>query len=70
MQQNSQCRLCGDRDETIDRIISECSKFVRKEYKTRKVRVGKVYPLGDVQKMLIYPYEQMVYAQPRTCPRK
>ena len=25
-QQNSKCRLCGDRDETINYIISECSK--------------------------------------------
>ena len=25
-QQNSQCSLCGDRDENINHIISECSK--------------------------------------------
>ena len=29
-QQNSRCRLCGDRDKTINHIISECSKFVLK----------------------------------------
>ena len=23
---DSKCRLCGDRDETINHIISECSK--------------------------------------------
>ena len=28
--QNSKCRLCGDRDETINHIITECSKFVQK----------------------------------------
>ena len=33
-QQNSKCRLCGDRDETIYHVISECSKLARKEYKT------------------------------------
>ena len=33
MQQNSKCRLCGDRGETINHIISECSKLARKEYK-------------------------------------
>ena len=33
--QNSKCRLWGDRDETINHIISECSKLARKEYKTR-----------------------------------
>ena len=29
-QQNSKCRLCGDRDETINQIISECSKLALK----------------------------------------
>ena len=29
-QQNSKCRLCGDRDETINHIISECSKLAEK----------------------------------------
>ena len=42
MQQNSNCRLCGDRDETINHIISEWSKLAQKEYKTRHVWVGKV----------------------------
>ena len=26
-QQNRKCRLCGDRDETINHVISECSKL-------------------------------------------
>ena len=34
-QQNSKCRLCGDRDETINHIKSQCSKLALKEYKTR-----------------------------------
>ena len=41
-QQNSKCRLCGDRDETINHIISECCKLAQKEYKTRQDWVGKV----------------------------
>ena len=41
-QQNSKCRLCGDWDETINHIISECSKLAKKEYKTRHDWVGKV----------------------------
>ena len=41
-QQNSKCRLCGDRDETINHIISECSKLAQKEYETRYDWVGKV----------------------------
>ena len=40
-QQNSKCRLCGDRDETINHI-RECSKLAQKEYKTRHDWVGKV----------------------------
>ena len=34
-QQNSKCRLCADRNETINHIISECSKLAQKEYKAR-----------------------------------
>ena len=34
-QQYSKCWLCGDRNETINHIISECSKLPQKEYKTR-----------------------------------
>ena len=38
-QQNSKC---GDRDETLNRIISECRKLAQKEYKARHDWVGKV----------------------------
>ena len=41
-QQNSKCRLCGDRDEIINHLISECSKLSQKEYKARHDWVGKV----------------------------
>ena len=41
-QQNSKCRICGDRDETINHILSECSKLAQKEYKVRHDWVGKV----------------------------
>ena len=41
-QQNSKCTLCGDRDETINHIRSECSKLAKTEYKTRDERVEKV----------------------------
>ena len=40
-QQNSKCKFCGDRDETINHIISEYGKLVEKEYKTRHHWVGK-----------------------------
>ena len=41
-QQNSRCRLRGDRDKAIKHIISECIKLAQKEYKTRRDWVGKV----------------------------
>ena len=41
-QQNNKCRLCGDRDETINHIISECSKLAQREYRARLDWVGKV----------------------------
>ena len=41
-QQNSKCRLCGDRDETINHIISECIKLAQRKYKARHDWVGKV----------------------------
>ena len=41
-QQNISCRLYGDRDETINHILSECSKLGQKEYQTRHDWVGKV----------------------------
>ena len=41
-QQNSKCGLCGDWDETINHIISECSKLAQKEYNTWHEWVGKV----------------------------
>ena len=41
-QQNSKSRLCSDRDETINHIISECSKLSQKKYKAWHDWVGKV----------------------------
>ena len=41
-QQNRKCKLCGNRDETINHIISECSKLAQKEYKARHGWEGKV----------------------------
>ena len=33
MQQNSRCRLFGNRDETVYHIISECSKLAQRRVK-------------------------------------
>ena len=36
------CRLCGDRDETINHIISECRRLTQKDYKTRHDWMGEM----------------------------
>ena len=41
-QQNCKCRLCGDRNKTVNHIISECRKLAQKEYKTGHNWVMKV----------------------------
>ena len=64
MQQNSKCRLFGERDEMIDHIVNKYNKQAQKEYKTLHNWLGKM------QKIKFWPYYQMVYAQTRTCPRK
>ena len=34
-QEESKCRICGRADETINHLLSECSKMAQKEYKRR-----------------------------------
>ena len=41
-QQNSKCRLCVDRDETINHIISEFSNLAQKRYEARHDWMSKV----------------------------
>ena len=41
-QRNSKCRLCGDRDETVNHILSKCCKLVQRQYKARHDWVGRV----------------------------
>ena len=54
-QQNSNCRLCGDRGEIVNHI-RKCNKLVQKEYKTRQSWRGKGDLLGTVQEIKIWPY--------------
>ena len=42
MQQNSKCMLWGDKVETVNHKISECSKLAKMKYKSRYDWVGKV----------------------------
>ena len=66
-QQNSKCSPCGDWDETIYHIISECSKLAPKECKTRHNWVGKVIHLEMCKN---FKFDQMAYSQLWICPKK
>ena len=46
MQQNCRCRLCDDRQETINHIVSECCKLAQKDSKTKHDYVGNVIHRG------------------------
>ena len=55
-QQNSKCRRCGHRDETINHIIIECSKLAQRGYKARHDWVGEVIQWEICKKFKIPPY--------------
>ena len=57
MQQNSKCRLCGDKDKTINHIIS---KSAQKVYKTRHDWVSKVIH-GELCKKLKFDHTNKWY---------
>ena len=44
-EQNNKYRLYGERDKTINHIVSECSKQSQKKYKTKHDWVGKLIHL-------------------------
>ena len=70
MQQNSKCWLCSDRDETVNYIVSECSKLAQKKYKTRHDWVGKVIHWEMCKKFKLDPTKKWYNPQPSTCPSK
>ena len=39
-QEESKCRMCGRADETINHLLSECSKMAQKECKRRHDWMG------------------------------
>ena len=57
--EDSKCRLCKEKDETIDYLISSCSKIAQTDYKERHNKVASMLAtLESVQKI------------PSTCIRK
>ena len=64
MQQNSKCRLYGDREETINHMISECSKLAQKEYKTRHDGMGNVIHWEMGKKLKFNPTNKLYMHNP------
>ena len=60
---------CRERDETVNHIISECSKLAQKEHKSRQDWVGKGIQWELCLKIEIWPNYRMVYVQDRIRPR-
>ena len=69
-QQNSKYRLWGNGDKLINYITNECSELAQKEYKTRHEWAGIVIHYELCKKDSIWPYEHVVFAQPRICSRE
>ena len=42
MQKNSICKICRERNEMVNHIVSKCSKLAQNKYKTWHKWVGKV----------------------------
>ena len=47
---NSKCRLCGDREETVDHLVSSCSKIAQTDYKERHNKVAQMLHWNLCQK--------------------
>ena len=60
MQPNNRCWLCGDRDETINHIISECSKLAQKDCKTKHDWVAKTIH-WELYKKLKFDHVKKLY---------
>ena len=42
---SEKCRMCGERDESINQLIAECKKLAQKEYKQRHDNIAKIVHL-------------------------
>ena len=47
---SEKCRMCGERDELITRLIAECKKLAQKEYKQRHHNTARIVHLELCQK--------------------
>ena len=56
-----------ERDETVNNLVSECSKLAQKECKNKHDSAGKGDPLGIVQAIKCSLHWQIIHAQHRSC---
>ena len=47
-QENSECRMCGKDEESVNHVLSKCSKLAQKEYKRL---VWNKDPLENIENM-------------------
>ena len=63
---NGKCRFRGHRDETVNLIISECSKLSQKEYKTTHDWVGKVIHWELCKRLKLYHTHKWYIHEPES----
>ena len=51
---DSKCRLCKEKDETIDHLISSCSKIAQTDYKERRNKVASMLHWNLCKKYHLY----------------
>ena len=52
-QEVSECRMCGERDESITNFITECKKIAQKEHKKRHDNIARIVILELFQKFCL-----------------
>ena len=68
--QNCKYRSCWDRNETVNHMISKCTKLAQKEFKTRHDWVRKVIHWELCKRLKSDHTTKMVYVQTRIHPRE
>ena len=61
--QNSKCRLCHDKEETIRHILTKCIKSAQKEKNDETLLCVEGGRFGIVKETEISPYKEMVSTQ-------
>ena len=63
------CRLCGEREETIMHVLSECKKTAQTEYKKRHDKVRHLDLLEALPDLQSTSFQQLVWTSGRNSHR-